>query len=105
MSLFQKIIYLIFLITISFEFENRKLTEIENLEIENIFDSMISSPSNPLNIILQTSNISDKEKLCPLCHLNIIMDDIWKVHFLENGCQQNIRIVTPSTTNASNFNK
>ena len=47
----------------------------------------------------------DKEKLCPLCHLNIIMDDIWKVHFLENGCQQNIRIVTPSTTNASNFNK
>ena len=72
MSLFQKIIYLIFLITISFEFENRKLTEIENLEIENIFDSMISSPSNPLNIILQTSNISDKEKLCPLCKKAIV---------------------------------
>ena len=47
----------------------------------------------------------DKEKLCPLCHLNIIMDDIWKIHFLENGCQQNIRCATPSTTNASNFNK
>ena len=46
----------------------------------------------------------DKEKLCPLCHLNIITEDIWKVHFLENGCQANIRIVTPSTTNASNFN-
>ena len=72
MSLFQKIIYLIFLITISYEFENRKLTEIENLEIENIFDSMISSPSNPLNIILQTSNISDKEKLCPLCKKAIV---------------------------------
>ena len=47
----------------------------------------------------------DKEKLCPLCHLNIIMDDIWKIHFLENGCQHNIRVATPSTTNASNFNK
>ena len=47
----------------------------------------------------------DKEKLCPLCHLNIIMDDIWKTHFLENGCQQNIRANTPSTTNMSNFNK
>ena len=47
----------------------------------------------------------DKEKLCPLCHLNIIMDDIWKIHFLENGCQQNIRCATPSTTNGSNFNK
>ena len=47
----------------------------------------------------------DKEKLCPLCHLNIIMDDIWKLHFLENGCQNNIRASTPSTTNASNFNK
>ena len=47
----------------------------------------------------------DKEKLCPLCHLNIILDDIWKIHFLENGCQHNIRVVTPSTTNASNFNK
>ena len=47
----------------------------------------------------------DKEKLCPLCHLNIIMDDIWKIHFLENGCQHNIRVVTTSTTNASNFNK
>ena len=47
----------------------------------------------------------DKEKLCPLCHLNIIMDDIWKIHFLENGCQHNIRANTPSTTNASNFNK
>ena len=46
----------------------------------------------------------DKEKLCPLCHLNIITEDIWKIHFLENGCQANIRIVTPSTTNASNFN-
>ena len=47
----------------------------------------------------------DKEKLCPLCHLNIIMDDIWKIHFLENGCQYNIRSTTPSTTNVSNFNK
>ena len=47
----------------------------------------------------------DKEKLCPLCHLNIIMDDIWKIHFLENGCQHNIRSTTPSTTNVSNFNK
>ena len=46
----------------------------------------------------------DKEKLCPLCHLNIMTEDIWKIHFLENGCQGNIRIVTPSTTNASNFN-
>ena len=46
----------------------------------------------------------DKEKLCPLCHLNIISDDIWKIHFLENGCQNNDRIITPSTTNASNFN-
>ena len=46
----------------------------------------------------------DKEKLCPLCHLNIVTEDIWKIHFLENGCQNNIRIVTPSTTNASNFN-
>ena len=46
----------------------------------------------------------DKEKLCPLCYLNIITEDIWKIHFLENGCQGNIRIVTPSTTNASNFN-
>ena len=45
----------------------------------------------------------EKEILCPLCHLNIIMDDIWKIHFLENGCQHNIRIVTPSTTNASNL--
>ena len=47
----------------------------------------------------------DKEKLCPLCHLNIIMDDIWKIHFLENGCEHNNRANTPSTTNASNFNK
>ena len=47
----------------------------------------------------------DKEKLCPLCHLNIIMDDIWKLHFLENGCEHNIRTNTPSTTNASNFHK
>ena len=46
----------------------------------------------------------DKEKLCPLCHLNIMTEDIWKIHFLENGCQGNIRIITPSTTNASNFN-
>ena len=46
----------------------------------------------------------DKEKLCPLCHLNIVTEDIWKIHFLENGCQNNIRMVTPSTTNASNFN-
>ena len=47
----------------------------------------------------------EKEKLCPLCHLNIVMDDIWKTHFLENGCQYNIRCSTPSTTNMSNFNK
>ena len=46
----------------------------------------------------------DKEKLCPLCHLNIVTKDIWKIHFLENGCQGNVRIITPSTTNASNFN-
>jgi centrosomal protein CEP104 len=45
----------------------------------------------------------EKEKLCPLCHLNIILDDIWKIHFLENGCQNNIRTNTPSTTNASNY--
>ena len=48
----------------------------------------------------------DKEKLCPLCHLNIITEDIWKIHFLENGCPNNDRIITPSTTiNASNVNK
>ena len=48
----------------------------------------------------------DKDKLCPLCHLNIITDDIWKIHFLENGCENNTRINnTPSTTNVSNSNK
>ena len=46
----------------------------------------------------------DKEKLCPPCHLNIMTEDIWKIHFLENGSQGNIIIVTPSKTNSSNFN-
>ena len=48
----------------------------------------------------------DKEKLCPLCHLNIILDDIWKVHFLENGCQYNGRCNTiTNSTNTTNFTK
>ena len=66
------------------------------VEKDSINDHQISENCFDVN--------EDKEKLCPLCHLNIITEDIWKIHFLENGCPSNSRIVTPSTTNASNFN-
>ena len=66
------------------------------VEKETLNDHQISENCFDVN--------EDKEKLCPLCHLNIITEDIWKLHFLENGCQANDRIATPSTTNASNFN-
>ena len=33
----------------------------------------------------------DKERICPLCHINIEPEDIWKIHFLSQGCENNPR--------------
>ena len=33
----------------------------------------------------------DKERICPLCHVNIEPEDIWKIHFLSQGCENNPR--------------
>ena len=33
----------------------------------------------------------DKERICPLCHINIEPEDIWKIHFLSQVCENNPR--------------
>jgi len=68
MKTLSKILLITFLITISsFELKKRKLSEIEKNEIDQIFYSMMSSPSKPLPTLLQNCENKDKNKTCPLC--------------------------------------
>ena len=54
MKTHSKFLLITFLTSIiSFQFQNRKLSEIEKNEISKIFNSMISSPTKPLPTLLQ----------------------------------------------------
>jgi hypothetical protein len=63
MKTLSKFLLITFLTSIiSFQFQNRKLSEIEKNEISKIFNSMISSPTKPLPTLLQNCENPDKKK-------------------------------------------